>query len=50
MQEHRDSTSYLLGQSEEEASRLQDQSRRTEDETRAVLAKVGLGKGPSVLM
>jgi ubiquinone/menaquinone biosynthesis C-methylase UbiE len=44
-----DSTGYPLGQSEEEAQRLQDQAQRTEEETRAAVAKLGLGRGAKCL-
>lgn len=49
MATQRAASSYLLGQSEAEARRLQDQARRTEDETRAVLARAGLSKGAKCL-
>ncbi len=49
MTTERNSSSYILGQTEEEARRLQDQARRTEAETRAVLTRVGLGKGAKCL-
>jgi cyclopropane fatty-acyl-phospholipid synthase-like methyltransferase len=49
MSGQRYSTGYLLGQSEAEARRLHDLARRTEDETRAVLARLGLRKGAECL-
>jgi len=44
-----DSTTYLLGQSEEETNRLQDQARRLQDVTQTVLSQLDLAEGMNCL-
>lgn len=44
-----DSTTYLLGRSEEESSRLEDQARRLRDVTHTVLSRLNLSEGMNCL-
>lgn len=44
-----DSSTYLLGRSEEESSRLEDQARRLRDVTQTVLSQLSLSPGMSCL-